>query len=853
MILSRRFLLAASGAAVLLASTACGEQTNVYDFDQPVESLKDALRQVTRIAGIDLYVGSDDVAGRNAPALHGAYSTKQALDILLAGTGLEAEISGRRAFVRPIDAIPPAIGEPADIVVTGSRIRGAPIASPVIALGQAEIRDSGRTTLGEAVRTLPQNFSGGQNPGIAGNGSQGDNTNFNSSSTINLRGLGPDATLTLLNGHRVAYDSYVQGIDIDAIPLAALDRIEIVPDGASALYGSDAVGGVANIILKRDYDGASLSAHVGAATDGGGARQDYSAVAGRRWSSGGFIAVADYAHDAAINADDRSIASNLSPDQTLYPAIRHESGIIAGHQSIGRAEFSIDAAYSHRTSALFNSYIPPEPYDENGFVLRTHETSFEISPKITLPLGGRWQSYISGTYGRDRSRSDSNFYSSSVAYLAEQVRFYDSTRNIETGADGPIAHLFGKDVRVALGGGYRSNALLDQVVANGTETYRMFARQTDYYAFGELNLPMVAPSDAIDGINSLSLSAAGRFEAYRHSSHILTPKFGLIYRPVADVALKGSWGRSFKAPTLEQQFSPPSATVLPAYYVGSAGPLTDNVLLVSGGNRDLKPERAETWTATAEWTPSSIPGLTLQASYFHTRYAQRVIAPISSFDGVLTNPIYRDFVTSSPTAAAIEAIAISAPGGIVSGTGAPWDPSSVIAIVDDRNHNAARQIIDGIDAQVGYRLTLAGDRSLALTGSASHTHTRQQLGPDQATTTLSGRIYRMPSWNAHGSITYSTPRFTLNADAVYIGGLLDDRFAPFVAVGSMTTVNLTGTAHLHGPVSLLNRVDVTLSVQNLLDAGPDRIRSTAPNSIPYDSSNYSAAGRFVSFTVTKSF
>ncbi|NJC00036.1 outer membrane receptor for ferrienterochelin and colicin [Sphingomonas trueperi] len=82
----------------------------------------------------------------------------------------------------------------------------------------------------------------------------------------NLRGLGSDATLTLINGHRLPYDAVNQGVDISIIPLAALERIEVITDGASALYGSDAVGGVANLILRRDYDGLLTSARVGAST-----------------------------------------------------------------------------------------------------------------------------------------------------------------------------------------------------------------------------------------------------------------------------------------------------------------------------------------------------------------------------------------------------------------------------------------------------------------------------------------------------------------------------------------------------------------------------------------------------------
>ena len=162
------------------------------------------------------------------------------------------------------------------IVVTGTRIRGARIIGDTISLDRETIVEAGQIDLGEAIRSLPQNFSGGQNPGI-GSGAGFANSNVNSASSANLRGLGPDATLTLLNGHRLPYDSAFAGVDISSIPLAAVDRIEVVPDGASALYGSDAVAGVVNVILRRDFEGITTSAQIGASTDGGNFRQQRAA------------------------------------------------------------------------------------------------------------------------------------------------------------------------------------------------------------------------------------------------------------------------------------------------------------------------------------------------------------------------------------------------------------------------------------------------------------------------------------------------------------------------------------------------------------------------------------------------
>src|SRR3546814_14808771 len=93
------------------------------------------------------------------------------------------------------------------------------------------IKNAGLADLGEVARSLPQNFGGGQNPGIgSAQGTQNENVNVNGASTFNLRGIGPNATLTLLNGNRFAYSGTNSVIDVSAIPVAAVERIELVTD-----------------------------------------------------------------------------------------------------------------------------------------------------------------------------------------------------------------------------------------------------------------------------------------------------------------------------------------------------------------------------------------------------------------------------------------------------------------------------------------------------------------------------------------------------------------------------------------------------------------------------------------------
>jgi iron complex outermembrane recepter protein len=183
-----------------------------------------------------------------------------------------------------------------EVVVTGTHIRGFSPASPLIVLTSTDIANSGLSTSGEVLRNLPQSFAGGQQSTIGANGAGPwqNLSNFNNSDSANLRGFGSDSTLVLINGLRASVTGFQGSVDISAIPLAAIDHIEIVTDGASALYGSDAVGGVVNFILKKDYSGADTSAEVGYPTDGGGVSQRYGQLLGTSWGSGSAILTYQY-------------------------------------------------------------------------------------------------------------------------------------------------------------------------------------------------------------------------------------------------------------------------------------------------------------------------------------------------------------------------------------------------------------------------------------------------------------------------------------------------------------------------------------------------------------------------------
>ncbi len=174
------------------------------------------------------------------------------------------------------------------IVVTGSHIRRVDLetSNPVVAITSQQIQQTGKLTLGDVVQDLPVITGGVANPRVNNGGGSGQ-------TLVGLRGLGSSRTLVLVDGQRVV--SFLGGgVDINSIPAAAVERIEVLTDGASAVYGSDAIGGVINIILKTNYQGAQFQANYGISDHDDGARQGVSFVFGQTSDKGSILAGVDY-------------------------------------------------------------------------------------------------------------------------------------------------------------------------------------------------------------------------------------------------------------------------------------------------------------------------------------------------------------------------------------------------------------------------------------------------------------------------------------------------------------------------------------------------------------------------------
>lgn len=732
------------------------------------------------------------------------------------------------------------------IRVTGTRIKGGSVPSPVITIDANRMREEDFGDLGDVIRSIPQNFSGGQNPAVtSGNlaGAGNANQNITGGSGLNLRGLGADATLTLLNGRRMAYGGFTQSVDISAIPLEAVDRLEIVADGASAIYGSDAVGGVGNVVLKREYDGVSIGWRFGQAGQGGLTSREYTATAGTTWASGGLIATYRDASVDPIYSQQRSYTEQLVDPSTLYPGSDQRSGLLSIHQSLGEmVNLSLDALRTERDQRHWYNWG-----GRSSLVTPDTMTSL-ISPTVELWFASDWTLTLGGAFGRDEHNQyrRETILATGVVNISD-VCYCNESRAYELGAEGPLFGLPAGDARLAAGIGYRRNEFRNFDHIRSVDT--ISGDESAKYAYAEIDVPLIGRENRISGVERLSLTAATRREDYSSFGGVTTPKFGLIYGPGADVTLKASWGKSFKAPTLfERYYSTDAYLYSPVSFGGIGYPADATVLALVGGNQDLEPERAITRSVSLAWHPEAMDGLEAELTWFKVNYSNRVIQPIANPTQALSNPIYAPFIDLTPTAQEQEA-AIARGASFRSVVGAPYDPDNVVAIIYLPYVNVARQEIQGIDLSGSYRKDLARG-TLTLRGSVSGLDSTQQTLPTLDAHDLAGRLFNPPKVSGRLGGVWNSGGLTASAFGNYRGGVTNHLDA--VKSASFTTFDMALRYATGKRSDAWSEMEFAFSVDNVLDRDPPLYQVAVPiYQPPYDSTNYSPIGRFMSLSLSK--
>lgn len=285
------------------------------------------------------------------------------------------------------------------VVVTGTSIRGvASAGAPVIALDREELAATGLATSSDLARALPQVLNLGADESRLG-GAQDGAANTTRISGINLRGIGNEATLLLINGRRLAPAGIIKSLyDPNVIASAAVERLEVVVDGASAIYGSDAVAGVVNIITRRDFNGAETMARYGVAD--GTSQRIVSQNFGFTWDSGSVFAAYEHNERDSLSGSERDFASN---DRRSRGGSDARSVLASpGNIIVGTTAYPLPEGSGTGIDRTQLTPGAPNLFDEGAFadLLPTQERdSFFLDARQEF---GRWDLWYQGWYsGRD--------------------------------------------------------------------------------------------------------------------------------------------------------------------------------------------------------------------------------------------------------------------------------------------------------------------------------------------------------------------------------------------------------------------------------------------------------------------
>jgi len=306
----------------VLSGAAFAQQKQ--SFDIPAEAAPAAIQRWAQQSGLQVFAAEDDLRGIRTNPVHGDYGAVEAAQMLVAGTGLEVIASGENTItIRRIRASTPAGGAGdekfsdlerdslMEIIVTGSRIPrpGFDTLQATMTSDAKQIERRGYTNVAQALNDQP----GFGMPGASDVSSQqGQHTT--GQSFVNLFSLGSQRTLVLVNGRRYVssntpaldQDAGSQ-VDLNTIPVGLIDRVEVVSIGGAPVYGSDAIAGTVNIILKQDFEGLQASAQYGGTDGGGGENRTFRALMGGNFdeSRGNLALALEYSETEGLRYSDR--------------------------------------------------------------------------------------------------------------------------------------------------------------------------------------------------------------------------------------------------------------------------------------------------------------------------------------------------------------------------------------------------------------------------------------------------------------------------------------------------------------------------------------------------------------------
>jgi outer membrane receptor protein involved in Fe transport len=832
-------------------------------------SIADALDRLLRASGLSfrpvgesaISIGRFEAASRRAGESRAAAQARTGEQLRLARTGAADEAStqdeARTAASERTGASAADRGDDTqEMVVTGTNIKGvAPAGSPVIVIDEESIRQSGYSSTEQLLHALPQNFRGGQAGAVADlNMSTGslNRVNGTAGSGVNLRGLGSASTLVLINGRRISASSAGTFTDISMIPIAAIERIEILSDGASAIYGADAVAGVINVILKQDYNTAETRARYGFTTESGRDELRLSQNYGMSWNGGGMTVAVDYLDQSQLMASERDFTANVIAPNSIFPADELTSGILSARQRFGQDwELELDVQHSRSERQLFSA----SSFSRSESTIKPERTNAVLG--LSYDAFGDWTFNLNGSLSQEHTR----LYLTSISQNTGMVNYtYIQTQEQDQHSgellgSGSLFDLPGGALKLAFGGSHREEDYFRLIDLFGAA--QPTGREVTS-AFMELHIPLVGAANARPGIHRLDLSVAGRHDDYSDFGSSTNPKIGVSWSPGERLTLRSSYSTSFRAPStgfeLFQGDRGVTGVDLQAFFAPDGNGFVPVVLLF--GSKALRPEESKNWTFGFTWEPGLIENLTMGFSYYDISYSDRIIVPPFDF-GALANPQLAAFLAFYDTPAEVAALVNDyvAQGAFLSDfTGGIFGPdplSQITTVYSYLQQNADSVDVKGFDLTLDYPFS-AGPNQFNVAFNANYIDGMVNVpAPGALPYDLVGTFANPPNLRFRTALSWYRGGFNgalnLNYTNSYTdtSGLIDRRVETYVTLDTNLRYSFARPAS-----PLLDGVSVSLFATNLFDESPPFV-TLSGSSANYDGANANPLGRFVGVEIAK--
>jgi len=848
-----------------------------------------------------------------------------------------------------------------DVVVTGTLLRGvAPTGTNVVSMGRDEVIATGAASSNDLLARIPQisnAFNSAPQPGgtIA--------LPINRPNIRNLGASGGSTTLVLLNGNRMVGAGILQtSPDPSVIPPGVLERVEVIPDGGSSIYGSDAIGGVVNFITRKSFDGFEVTGRYGVAD--GYDQFDLNLTAGKVWSGGSAIISYAYAEHSNIAGADRDYftqdlraqgggdfrskacspgtITTPNPFSPLLPGVdyvlpgrtpgtnlcdeskaidfypeeqRHSLFATVSHDLSDRLSFNATAYYSQRETGrrgmssaegtgirggglitVMNPYFQPIGTELGHNVTFNYAdawgaaapkntsrfTSAGVTPSLTYQINDDWRLKGSLNWGRSTNLvrtwqintaaeaaalagtttatalNPYNVGATNAAVLKKIIDFQSyghsvqEIREARAVADGALFALPAGDVKLAIGTEYHEETIKAQQ-GTGAPSALNLTRASDKRDVTSVFAEVLAPLFDSPAYGSFDLSASVRYDNYSDVGDTTNPKIGFNYRPIPTLTMRGNWGTSFHAPSLSDMGEGVDTRVQvigASPWLPAGSPITDlfrPTMILAGGNPNLKPETADTWSLGADWRPDgALQGFTASVTYFNVAFEDAIgIVPFLRGAPFYADPAYKPFYVLNPTLA--QATALTAGLAV---DGAPSIASlyagflTPAVFIDARRNNLGTLDVDGIDFDLQYARPAAfGLWRVGLAGTYNLNRESRAIAGAPKTDEFDNGASRYSLVGSAGLVFGPflgelTVNHSSSADVTNVVGQ--------TKVDSFTTVNLFGAYDL-GLGGVFSDTSVTLNLDNVFDEEPPFYNAAG------GTANGSTLGRMVSVGIRKTF